>query len=164
MDCRANSAFSTLRTYARHSHSFFTHTSRSVLSLQFLDCLIVQHAPIDRSLFRIPLCIFSDMKLRTNHSRPLQRLFLPQTSRSYTNQTSRRGVCIQCRQNFHEKSGIRASPGTILRSKAAPTSLNPSTLRSAFALPATFIAGRRRGLATVQNGPKALSFKWQIQN
>jgi hypothetical protein len=125
-----------------------------------LDLFYVQHAPIDRS----PSASFSfafttGMKLRTTPSSSLPRLFLADTT--YANRGSRRGFCIQCRQQLHEKPGSRSRAGALLRLNGA--GLNPSARRPFFALPATIVAGQRRSLATVQNGGEAPPCRLHIQ-
>lgn len=88
------------------------------------------------------------MKIRTDPSRPLRRLLLTDYSKSYKWQTPRRNLCIRCRQEFHSQRNLkinRIAIGSNIRSTTLPR--NPTL----YALPATFVAGQRRALATVQN-------------
>src|SRR3954451_16161055 len=82
------------------------------------------------------------MKIRINPA--LRRHLLTDSSRFYGKPSSRRGFCVQCRPQNRAlacRAGLRPYGGPAAR----------STNRK-FALPATFVAGQRRSLATVQNG------------
>jgi hypothetical protein len=119
-----------------------------------------EYASIDRFLWGTLPLFSCEMKLRTSPSRPLRRLLLPQTSRS-TNHTSRRGACLQCQQQINGRSVRSSASRTALQSRTRPTS---SASTRAFALPATLIAGQRRGLATVQNGLNNIFYRWRLTN
>lgn len=96
------------------------------------------------------------MKTGTRPSQSL-RLLLRDTSRCSAPRSSRRGLCIQCRQETYTSPGIRQSGGS-LRSNGSLRSLSP-TARPRHILPAAFIAGQRRGKATVHNGMRG---PWNI--
>jgi peroxisome-assembly ATPase len=53
---------------------------------------------------------------------------------------------MQCRQQLNIQAGVKSGSKTALRSGLI------SPTRKPLVLPATFVAGQRRALATVQNG------------
>ena len=97
------------------------------------------------------------MSLRTNPSRSLRRLLHPQSSKSCTRQIFRSGICIQCRQQLHGRA-VRMKGGETSLGSNGPSGVKPSARRPAFGLPASFVAGQSRTLATIHNGKIILLF------
>jgi protein AFG1 len=94
------------------------------------------------------------MKLRVSTSRGLQSAV-----RSHCAESApiRRSICIQC----HELH-TRPSRGAIKTTQRATANSQSVVRRSQLALPAAFIAGQRRGFATVENGiPKPRKSHWK---
>ncbi|KAH8803194.1 AFG1-like ATPase-domain-containing protein [Xylogone sp. PMI_703] len=86
------------------------------------------------------------MRIRSQvPSRTAQRLLLQRSWTAHTSLGSRRGVCVQCNQQRRSSNAVIRLAGVGPRVKTA------STARAPFALPAVFVAGQRRGLATVRN-------------
>jgi hypothetical protein len=152
---RVNSAFlqHTSRTsrhdlFLPHGHQQLPSTIFSLVSQNRSPC--VHHAPIDWACLGAHFIVFAIMKLRTTPSRSLQRYLQSTASR---NENTRRGICIQCRQQLRGQNGRFGAGGTS--SRFSSRSLIPPP-RMQCVLPAPFIAGQRRTLATVQNGTHAL--------
>ena len=114
-----------------HGHQQLPSTIFSLVSQNRSPC--VHHAPIDWACLGAYFIVFAIMKLRTTPPRSLQRYLQSTASR---NGNTRRGICIQCRQQFRGQNGRLGAGGMASRSP--------------------FIAGQRRTLATVQNGTHAL--------
>lgn len=85
------------------------------------------------------------MRVRTIPASSLRLRLETNTIRGSTG-TARRGFCAQCR----EQNNVRHRVANASRTRQFPSTPNVART-SRFALPATFVAGQRRTLATVQN-------------
>lgn len=70
-----------------------------------------------------------------------------------TARSGRPGFCIQCREERNGVSAMERVTGYVRRQALGGSMMGR---RPRFILPATFIAGQRRALATVKNGTASL--------
>ncbi|TVY43949.1 Protein AFG1 [Lachnellula occidentalis] len=92
------------------------------------------------------------MKLRasTTATANLRRSLQQKSSNANGRWVGARGICIQCRHETGGRKGVLGRPAAATRSFAS-TPLIASSRGPQIALPAVFIAGQRRSLATVQD-------------
>lgn len=88
------------------------------------------------------------MKLRPVSTTTLRRHLQIVSPRTSASNNGARGVCTRCKQQYVVGAG---RPTAIVRARLSPGTPGIATRRNTV-LPAVFIAGQRRSLATVQNG------------
>jgi len=100
----------------------------------------------------LSLRFYTNMKLRPSTSSCLRRLEHLNSPSYNARYRSKRAICGQCRR---EARGVFRAPEKSengLRSSAPSATLSSTARRPLQVLPAAFIAGQRRPLATIQNG------------